>query len=326
MSFSLRTALPAPQLRLLLVPLLGLAVPSAPGAGVAASGALLLTAALTQPAPAWRTNMTGQCWTNSSCDRALIVSHGGDWSLTFPYDSLPAFQLAWQDGADCVKGDFRVSVDNVGMVTHSSPIEVYESPRCAGKRIENLTAAEISRCPMALTNYTFQRWDTMLAWAEQRVIFMLCVKRSQDLPRAISTILEAGAQDRAFLEISLGDLVSLVPRIPGWDRVYYLVQAGSMEEVLRLAVNVSAALRARAFTCEFNPGYQKWPGLNISAAVSQLHEAGVRSLAATSKFEPSVLEQEGLFRNGFDVVYTYDTKNAVKARTVVDKARGVAPP
>ena len=66
----------------------------------------------------------GTCWTERSCNRALTVSHGGDWDLQFPYDSLPAFQRAAQMGADAVKGDFRVAKDNIGMVMHSSPVEV----------------------------------------------------------------------------------------------------------------------------------------------------------------------------------------------------------
>jgi len=47
----------------------------------------------------WRTRMTGpdSCWTNVTCNRALIVSHGGDWDPVFyPYDSFPAFRKAWK--------------------------------------------------------------------------------------------------------------------------------------------------------------------------------------------------------------------------------------
>lgn len=36
--------------------------------------------------------------------------------------------------------------------------------------------------------------------------------------------------------------------------------------------------------------------------------------------------QEGLFRDGIDVVYTYDTPNGVSARTKIDVERGVTPP
>lgn len=48
-----------------------------------------------------------------------------------------------------------------------------------------------------------------------------------------------------------------------------------------------------------------------AASSNELHPAGVRALTATSKVRPPVKEQEGLFRDGIDVVYTYDTPNGV---------------
>lgn len=74
----------------------------------------------------WRTSLNGpgSCWTEGpSCNRVMTTVHGGDWGLNeYPYDSLPAFESAWIKGADSVKGDFRVSKDNIGMVMHSSPV------------------------------------------------------------------------------------------------------------------------------------------------------------------------------------------------------------
>jgi hypothetical protein len=107
----------------------------------AALSALVLALALAHISPAdavypWRASLES-CWTNTSCRRcagrrfrrecapirsnaplgarrALAVSHGGDWDLSRPYDSFPAFVKAFEDGTDAVKGDFRVSKDNVG--------------------------------------------------------------------------------------------------------------------------------------------------------------------------------------------------------------------
>lgn len=179
-------------------------------------------AVTTAQSPAWRVSLKN-CWTNVTCNRALIVSHGGAWDKDFPYDSMPAFQRAYTLGSDCVKGDFRVSKDNIGMVTHSSPIEIYESLDCVGKKIENMLAADIEKCKMALSNYTFISVPQLLAWSKGRVIVMLCVKRSQDIARAISTIIENNATDRAFLEIRVPDVVNLVPQAPGWEQVLFHV-------------------------------------------------------------------------------------------------------
>lgn len=44
------------------------------------------------------------CWTDSTCIRVMNVVHGGDWNISLPYDSFPAFQKADDKGADAVKG------------------------------------------------------------------------------------------------------------------------------------------------------------------------------------------------------------------------------
>lgn len=68
----------------------------------------------------WRKSFDN-CWTQNvtECNRAMTISHGGDWDVEYPYDSFPAFQRAYANGADTVKGDFRVSLDNIGMVSNT---------------------------------------------------------------------------------------------------------------------------------------------------------------------------------------------------------------
>lgn len=55
---------------------------------------------------AWRKSLDGpgSCWTDRSCQRVMTCAHGGEWNVTFPYDSFPAFQQAYLDGADAIKG------------------------------------------------------------------------------------------------------------------------------------------------------------------------------------------------------------------------------
>jgi hypothetical protein len=55
---------------------------------------------------AWRTSLDspGSCWTERSCSRVMSTAHGGEWNLTFPYDSMPSFNKAYEDGADAIKG------------------------------------------------------------------------------------------------------------------------------------------------------------------------------------------------------------------------------
>ena len=102
----------------------------------------------------WRSSLSN-CWTDPSCTRVMTVSHGGDWNYQYPYDSQPAFERGYNNTADAVKGDFRVSADNVGVVMHSSPVLLYESFNCYGKKVEEMTAEECTQCKMAYTDYTF---------------------------------------------------------------------------------------------------------------------------------------------------------------------------
>jgi len=264
------------------------------------------------------------CWTNVSCNRALIVSHGGDWTVLYPYDSFPAFERAYNDGSDSIKGDFRVSKDNIGVVMHSSPIQFYESIDCWGDKVEEMTAEECTSCHMEVTDYTFMSVPQLLKWADQKVIVMLCVKRAEDIARAISTLVENNATTRAFLEIKVGDL----PRIAnatGWDQVYYLAEGNSAADIDTVLSPKFDWLRSRIFTFEFDPSYPQW-GVSIPKSIERLHQKGIRTLAATSTWYPSVDSQEDLFKAGFDVVYTYDTQNGVTARTNIDIARGITPP
>jgi hypothetical protein len=69
-------------------------------------------------------------------------------------------------GADCVKGDFRVAQDNVGVVAHSSPILWYESPECKGKLIENMTSAQVTQCHLTVTSQTYITVPHLLEWAQ----------------------------------------------------------------------------------------------------------------------------------------------------------------
>jgi glycerophosphoryl diester phosphodiesterase len=159
----------------------------------------------------------------------MTIAHGGAWNISFPYDSKPAFENAWDLEADAVKGDFRVSSDNIGMVMHSSPIEIYESFDCFHKKVEEHTAAENAACHMINTEYMFQPVPDILQWANDTINFMFCVKESSDIPRAISTLVENGATHRAFLEIGVSEMLDTVSNnVPSWEEVYYIIEMGDV--------------------------------------------------------------------------------------------------
>ena len=76
--------------------------------------------------------------------------------------------------------------DGVAVAAHSSPLEIWESLDCYGKKIENMTAAQVTSCHMLPSLETFPRVDDVLAWAKGKLVVMLTVKS----PRAFMYELE----------------------------------------------------------------------------------------------------------------------------------------
>jgi glycerophosphoryl diester phosphodiesterase len=266
-------------------------------------------------------NSLSVCWTDATCDRAMVVAHGGDWSATgAPYGSMSAVAAAYANGADAVKIDVRVTKDDVPVVAHSSPFQIYESLDCYNKSIEDMTAAEVTACHFVpSTTETFQRLDTMLNYARGKMVVQLTVKKSTDYARTIQEVLALGAQDFAFLEISTSDLQTLIPSITGSNQVYYLINVGTnLAEVDLLLGTIKSP---RAFMVEMDAS----PAAGALTA-SKLHPAGVRSFTYDSGGAASVAELKGLFDEGFDVVSSNVTANNLQARVAVNGARGVSPP
>lgn len=60
---------------------------------------------------AWRKSLDGEgaCWNDRGCERVMTCAHGGEWNFKYPYDSMPAFQRAFDDGADAIKGGNKIS-------------------------------------------------------------------------------------------------------------------------------------------------------------------------------------------------------------------------
>ena len=119
------------------------------------------------------------------------------------------------------------------MVMHSSPVEPYESFNCRGKKVEEMTAAECTKCEMIYTNYTFISVPEMLQWADGKINVMFCVKESTDIARAVSTLIELKAQTRAFLELGVGDMFDFAIQAEGWQQVYFVIEIHNKAELQR---------------------------------------------------------------------------------------------
>lgn len=262
-----------------------------------------------------------ECWTDASCKRVMAVAHGGEWSaLGNPYDSSAAIAAAYARGIEGVKIDVRVTRDNVPVIAHSSPIKLYESIDCANKKIEDLLAAQVTACHRFPSGTeTFQRLDEVLAYLRGKMVTELTVKRSSDYARTIAEVLALHAEDYAFLEISTSELQTLIPTIPGSDRVYYLINVAS--NLKDIDVLLDTVKNPRAFMVEIDPGVAIG-----SLVATRLHPAGVRAFIYDSSGLVGAGQLKAYYDQGFDVVSSNQAKNGVTARQQVNTGRGVTPP
>lgn len=266
-------------------------------------------------------NSLSVCWTDASCPRVLAVGHGGAWKASGPpYDSDGAIHAAYDADLDGVKIDVRVTLDDVPVISHSSPLQVYESLDCNGKKIEELTAAQVEQCHrFPSQTETFQRMDGVLDYLRGKMVVQLCVKESRDYARTIEAVHAAHAEDFAFLEISTGELRDLIPTLPGSDTVYYLINvASTLSEVDEL---IDVIKNPRAFMYEFDSNVQLG-----TLASARLHPAGIRSFTYDSSASASAAQLQALFDGGYDVVSSQVASSDVAARRAVNQARGVTPP
>ncbi len=268
----------------------------------------------------WRSSLA-ICWTDPSCPRVMAIGHGGLWDLSdAPYNSNAALEAAFAGGMDGVKIDVRVTADDVPVISHSSPIEIFESIDCYNQKIEEMTAAEVTSCHrVPSSSETFQRLDDVLEYLRGKMVVQLCVKRSVDYGRTIGEIHAQNAEDFAFIELSTSDLQTIIPTLSGSDTVYYLVNvASNLSEVDTLLDTIQ---NPRAFMFEFDPTVTLG-----DLVTTRLHPAGVRSFTYEDSQFATTGDLQALFEAGYDVVSANTGANAVEARIAVNQARGVTPP
>jgi glycerophosphoryl diester phosphodiesterase len=268
----------------------------------------------------WRSSLA-VCWTDAECPRVMAVGHGGMWDLTSaPYNSDAAIAAAYAGGMDGVKIDVRVTADNVPVIAHSSPIEIWESVGCSGQKIEEMTADEVTACHrFPSTTENFQRLDDVLEYLRGKMVVQLCVKEEVDYGRTIEEIITRGAEDFAFIELSTSDLQYIVSTLPGNESVWYLVNVGS--NLAEVDTIIDVIQNPRGFMIEIDPD------VDIGdLTASRIHPAGLRTFTYQDAELATVAMLQALFEKGFDVVSANAGANAVEARINVNQSRGVDPP
>lgn len=264
------------------------------------------------------------CWTEPDCHRALVVSHGGDWSaLGAPFLSRDAFEQAYALGADGIETDVQVTADGVPVLMHSSPIEWYESLDCAGQLIEEMTAEQITQCHLAASpTQTVQRLDDALAWSEGKLILELDVKDTEDLAATVATVIAASATDRAFIMVSVGEIETAIPAISDWDQLHYMVNVSDPGQVAGV---VDLAPSHNVFMLELDRSYDGFDEAQMTALITDtLHPAGLKPFTSSDNLGSPASHLDA-YRQGFDVILSYGCANGVAAAATINEERGYSP-
>jgi glycerophosphoryl diester phosphodiesterase len=256
------------------------------------------------------------CWSDASCPRVLAVAHGGSWDAqSAPYLSNAALAAAFAAGDEGV----RFTKDGVAVLAHSSPIELYESLDCYGKKIEDMTAAQVTGCHRApSTTEKFQRLDDVLGYIKGKMVAQLCVKRATEFDETIAAIHGLGAEDYAFIEIDAGEFLAQAPTLVNTGAIRFMVNvAGNLGSI----ADVLAVASPKAFMIEIDPD------IDIGNLVdTQLHPAGVRAFVYDNAASPTVAQLKSHYAKGFDVVSSQSGPKGVEARQATNQASGITPP
>ena len=266
----------------------------------------------------WKTSLR-VCWNDPNCTRALAIGHGGDWAPSGPaYDSNAALAAAVASGADGVKIDVRYTKDNVGVISHSSPIQLYESVDCNGKKIEEMTVAQVTSCHRVPGNETFQKLDDVLDTLRGKLAIQICVKVNTEFGKTIQNVLAKSAQDFAFIEVNSPGDFAQIPALPGAGQIYYVVNVGSSVADIDTVIGFK---NPRIIMLEIDPSV----ALNGMAA-TKIHPAGMHTFAYQNSDTATQSDLKALFDQGYDIVSSNVTKPDVAARIQTNQGRSVSPP
>jgi glycerophosphoryl diester phosphodiesterase len=136
----------------------------------------------------------------------VIVAHRGA-SKTAPENTLPAFELAWQQGADAIEGDFRMTADKQIVCFHDPFIQTSSAGRIA---IEELTFPKLQEMAAALPDHkeTIPTLDEVLGIVPpQKGIFIEIKCGTEIVPILLSLIQQSGIAPHQVTFISFNNEV-----------------------------------------------------------------------------------------------------------------------
>lgn len=135
----------------------------------------------------------------------LIVAHRGA-SAEAPENTLPAFELAWRQGADAIEGDFHLSGDGEIVCIHD-----FDTLRTGGKRLVIAeTELEVLR-ELDVGSWFGEAWrgtriptlaEVLATVPEGKVIYIEIKVGPEILPRLFEVLEASGLEERQIVIIS----------------------------------------------------------------------------------------------------------------------------
>jgi glycerophosphoryl diester phosphodiesterase len=187
------------------------------------------------------------CVRDVDCTDKLALGHRGTGSLGLlaPENTLEAFTMAWEMGADSIEIDVRDTEDGVPVLMHDDTVNRTTS---GTGRVDEMTLAEIKALEIRALNpaVPVQQVPTFreaLALFRGRNLVDVDIKTA-DIPRLVEIIEEEGMLDAAYLLVGsvaegleargANPAVALMPKVHGLDDVQAFLDALSPIDIFEI--------------------------------------------------------------------------------------------
>lgn len=236
----------------------------------------------------------------SNANSAFVVGHRGA-SFDAPENTISAFELAWEEGADAVEGDFHLTADGEIVCIHDATTK-----KVADKDliVKNSTLAELKKLDVGV--WKGQQWvgtriptlaELFATVPNGKKIYVEIKCGVQILPKLIQEIDKSALEEEQIVVISfdpevIKEFKLLRPKISAnWLLVIDEVLGGGLSTDSWLAIQLLKAIRADGISTNYqnvtqemvsaikNAGfeYHVWTVDDVQKA-KLLHEFGVNSI------------------------------------------------
>ena len=165
---------------------------------------LLATGCVPEFYPPTENTSLDVCVRDPSCASKLALGHRGTGSLGLwaPENTLAAFTLAWQMGADSIEIDVRETADGVPVIMHDTTVNrtTDGSGRVDEMTLDEILALRVPSLNPAVPEQRVPTFRETLALLRGKTLVDLDIK-SAHIPRLVEIIVEEDMLDAAYLGV-----------------------------------------------------------------------------------------------------------------------------